>query len=211
MTLSNRPIYDDALNQARLFGENLRTATGNKRRMCVRLVESAIKEGQAVETGITDIKAAMKWSKLDKKDQNNLQKDFGYVRTIVSNWPLVTEEQAELFFAGKITPSSFADALIKAENQRLASLEKQAEDERQTEEGKEDLPPVTTVETGGAPESGPSEIFTLTDMALHLSKALYDPNLEMTEELASALMILRADLNALAEQSVPAQDQAQAA
>ena len=139
--------YDAAMNSARLVGNNFGTLNKNMRALVVSLVQAATVEGYSLNGAVIAAKKEMKFDKLDKADYRKATTNFGYANTIVNAWRDLSAEDQAAFLAGKITPSTLADNIKKAEKAEVAAASAEGEAEAQMEARAE------TVAKGAAPEA----------------------------------------------------------
>lgn len=126
--VSNSPVYDEAMRLSGLVGSNFKTLRDNKRKLAHSLVCSSVVEGFALSEAIKAAKGRMKWTKLDKPEQNQMNVLFNAVRTIDGAWKALPEDVRKAFVDGEIVFSTLAKQIKDAEKQELeADAEADAE------------------------------------------------------------------------------------
>lgn len=123
--LSNSPVYDEAMRLSGLVGSNFKTLRDNKRKLAHSLVCSSVVEGFALSEAIKAAKGRMKWLKLDKPEQNQMNVLFNAVRTIDGAWKALPEDVQTAFIAGEIVFSTLAKQIKDAEKQELEAEDAQ--------------------------------------------------------------------------------------
>lgn len=130
---TNHAFYDAAMAAAKRVGDNLQTLGKNKRALAVDLVRASRVEDFALNEAITEAKKAMRWGKLDSKDQNQINQVFRDVRTIDGGWVSLSAEDQDQFLKGELTPSTLAAKMRAAEKAAVEEAGKAEDDKEKAE------------------------------------------------------------------------------
>lgn len=140
--MSNHPIYDAALDTARLLGGNFKTMRDRKRSLARDLVRASQVEGFALADAITDVKKAMKWTRLASDEQNQMNVLFAAVRVIDGAWKSLADDVRKAFLDGSKIFSTLAKEIKDAEKRALEEAAKEEEKaaEQALEQATEQVP-----------------------------------------------------------------------
>lgn len=125
-TNSNCAAYNAAMENARLLGGNFKLVRERKRHLARDLVAASVVEGFALADAITDAKGKLRWTKLVRDEQNQMNVLFAAVRVIDGAWKVLGPDVQKAFLAGEKIFSTLAKEIKAAEK---AKLEAQAEAE----------------------------------------------------------------------------------
>lgn len=127
------PAFTEALNVARLLGNNWRTGRDNQRKLARHLIVAVAVDNYAFGPMKDEIKSKM--GKLSKDDQNGLKTLFSTCGFVIDRFHTISGEQRDAFIAGTLLYSTLAADMRTAEKAKEKADAEAAETERLAELG----------------------------------------------------------------------------
>jgi len=121
---TNNPNHAAALDHARLAGNNWRTGRDNAYAMAHGFILACVVEDWNRKELSTQMKGALKYTRMDTADQANVRKLFQHCGEVIDAWPSLPAEMRERFVTSGAKRGGYVYSTLRAD---VVKRDKEAE------------------------------------------------------------------------------------